>query len=324
MKTKYAQRIIIILTVMLWNCGGTPKADSLHVKDSSNMQTFEKNELKKVNDTTETYPEESAPDGEAPEEYMTTDKNCPLLSNEDKLIQNRKLTEKWQIFGSPLKPMVTEIDLPFEKLNNPEKNYIIYLAWNSNNDNLYKKVLEIAQQDTNQNNRLMSIECLSRFSRPETPKILISFLKEKGLIGMISALSLIQLGDNKTGFEFIQKNYTNPSSHIYFSEINTALMNIGDDDAIKLLEIRAEDPMPSIALDAIGALSLLGKHDYAFKKFKEYAKQEHFKIRIGAIHCLAYYIAAPPAIKIIQQMKNDNDSFVRDEANQVLEKYKLN
>jgi hypothetical protein len=269
-------------------------------------------------DTTEIYPSGDSPESPVSEIFILTKRNCPLNSNESKIIFCRRLTEKWQIFGAPSEPVVTRTDRPYDQMNDLEKDYIIYKAWHTLDQNLLKKVIQIAKLDTNENFRLSSIECLSQYNSQEAKELLTGFLKEPGMVGMTSALSLVQLGENKPGFDYIKSNYSEPSVHDLFSEINTALMNIGNAEAIQLLEKFAQDPMPSVAMDAIGALSLLGKCDYAFDRFKEFAKNDNFRIRMDAANCLTYYIGKPKAMEIVWQMQYDKEWTVSEEAKRIL------
>jgi len=210
----------------------------------------------------------------------------------------------------------------FEELTFQDKDDIITYAWHNNDTTLLSIVSQVALFDTDHGYlRKYSIQCLSRFNTDAVKKVLTSLLKDKE-VGLISALSLVQLGQNELAFQYIQSYYTESVEYEIIPGIVTALMKINTPDAIKLLMKISEHKDPSEALDALGALSLLGYCDYSFKGFCKYKTNEEWLVRSMVANCLLYYTGSPEAIEIVKNMYyKEEDNFAVGWLEGILIKY---
>ena len=261
---------------------------------------------------------------------LITERNDP--SPKDKqdstIIQCRKLHKVNDVFG--LYPFVQDISQallkPFDSLNGVEKEEIITYAWNKRDTTLLPILLKIAQSDTFPDQRYgreLSVQCLSRFNTNAAKKVLMGLLNDKE-VGMISALSLVQLGQTEQAFQYIQTHYTESLSYRIIPDIVTALMKINTPAALELLIKISEHKDPSQALDALAALSLLGYCDFAYQGFCRYTNSEVELVRTKVTNCLIYYTGTSQAIDTVKNMYfNEKASFVVEEMEYIFQKYNI-
>ena len=261
---------------------------------------------------------------------LTTPRNNPSpKDNQDRtIIQCRELNKVNEVFD--LYPFIQDISQsrlkPFNNLTDTEKEEIIIYAWNKRDTTLLPTVIKIAQSDTlpdQKYGRELSIQCLSRFNTNTVKKILNSLLNDKE-VGMISALSLIQLGQMEKACIYIQTHYTESVYYQIIPDIVTALMIINTPEAIELLTKISEHKDPSQALDALAALSLLGYCDFAYRGFCKYTKSEIPLVKINVANCLLYYTGTIQAINTVKKMYFDEkNSLVAKEIELVMQKYNI-
>lgn len=203
---------------------------------------------------------------------------------------------------------------------------VIDNAWIERDTSLLPFVLKIAQCDTFIDYiyvRKLSIKSLSRFNNDTVKKVLIKLLEDKE-VGMISALSLAQLGQTDQALQYIQTHYSENTSYHIIPHIVTVLMMINNPDAIKLLMKISEHKDPSLALDALAALSLLGHCDFAYQWFCKYKASNVWQVRTKVANCLLFYIGTPEAINTAKSLyHNEKDSFVVKELKIILKRFNI-
>lgn len=252
----------------------------------------------------------------------------PKDKQDSTIIQCRKLNKFNEVFG--LYPYVQDISQarlkPFKDITAVEKEMIINYLWNKRDTTLLPIVLKIAQTDTlpaQQYVRELSIQCLSRFNTNAVKKVLNSLLNDKE-VGMISALSLVQLGQTEQAFQYIQTHYTENISYRIIPDIVTSLMIVNTPAAIELLKRISAHKDPSQALDALAALSLLGYCDFAYQGFCRYTNCSIDLVRTKVANCLLYYTGTHQAINTVKNMySNEKDSFVANEIEYILLKFNI-
>jgi len=260
----------------------------------------------------------------------STSRNDPFPHTklDSTIIQCRKLNEVEEIFSPALWGFDISQSLlkPFENLSQEEMCKIIDTAWFKRDTSLLPFLLKIAQCDTfiyYKYVRKLSIRCLSSFNNVTVKKILIKLLEDKD-VGMISALSLIQLGQTDQSFQYIQTHYSENNDYDIIPNIVTALMIINTPDAIKLLMKISEHKDPSLALDALAALSMLGNCNFAYLGFCRYITSNIWQVRTKVANCLLYYTGTSDAIHIVNHMYSiENDSFVLEQIEYALIRFNL-
>ena len=239
----------------------------------------------------------------------------PHTKLDSTIIQCRKLNEVKEIFSPALWGFDISQSLlkPFENLSEDEMEKIITTAWFKKDTSLLPFLLKIAQCDTfidYKYVRELSVRCLSSFNNVTVKKILIKLLEDKD-VGMISALSLVQLGQTDQSFQYIKTHYSEKKDYDIIPNIVTALMIINTPDAIKLLMKISEHKDPSLALDALAALSILGNCNFAYLGFCKYITSNIWLVRTKVANCLLYYTGTPEAIDIVKNMYyKEKDNFV--------------
>jgi hypothetical protein len=261
---------------------------------------------------------------------LITKRNDPFPKNkqDSTIIQCRKLDKVDKVFH--LSTSVLDISKTrlkhFKNLTDVEKVEIIIYLWNKRDTTLLPIVLKIAQTDTLSGQeyvRKLSVKCLSRFNTNAVKKVLNSLLNDKE-VGMISALSLVQLGQTEQAFQYIQTHYNESISYRIIPDIVTSLMIVNTPAAIELLKEISVHKDPSQALDALAALSLLGYCDFAYQGFCRYTNSKVRTVRTKVANCLLYYIGTDHAIKTVKNMYcNEKDPFVKNEIEYLLQKYNI-
>ena len=247
-----------------------------------------------------------------------THRNNPFSQTEldNTIVKCRKLIKVNEVFdlSDNFHDISQALMNPFEKLTEDDKAFIITNAWLKVDTILLPIVLKIAQSDTlpeQEYVRKISIECLSRFNTDKVKMALSDLLKDRYL-AMISALSLVQLGQTEQAFQYIQSHYNESVYYDIIPCIVTALMKI------------SVHKDPSQALDALAALSLLGNCDFAYQGFCKYTTNHVWLVRNMVANCLLYYTGTPEAINTVKNMYyKEEDSFVVKQLEGVLEKYNI-
>lgn len=241
---------------------------------------------------------------------LITNRNDPYPGTnlDKKIIPCRKLNKPEEVFG--LSPYVQDISQArlktFNELTNVEKEEIITYVWNRRDTALLPVVIKLAQDTLPDQKyvRMLSIECLSRFNTVEVKKVLTDLLKDNE-VGIISAVSLVQLGQTEKAFQYIQTHYSESISYSIVPEIVTVLMMINTPEATELLKKIAEHQDPGIALDALAALSIMGYCDFAYEGFRKYINNEVGLVRTKVAACLLYYIGSPEAINDVKNLYDE-------------------
>lgn len=254
---------------------------------------------------------------------LATDRNYPLPAaiKNSKIVPYRTLivpcrtsSEKAPIFEAPVsKEDISDLSgKPYHTLTKDDLFRVINNFWFTKDSSLLDIVSKIALTDTLKKNyhlRTKSIRSLSSSHTEVSKKVLISLLQDRdNRIALFSALSLAQLGFSDISFKYIKEHY---SEFIGKRDINTALMNMNTPESVKLLMAISEDADPSMAIDALGALSLLGYCEFAFKGFLRYMYHPVIQVRRDIAWCLAYYTGTPEALKLINKIPNDEYNLVK-------------
>ena len=254
-----------------------------------------------------------------------TNRNFPVFeySKDSSIIQCRKLSTQPKIYDVPM-GFNYELNSEDTTGNYFSKNVslITNYVWQKRDINLLHFVYEFAVHDSfKHGEQYYAIWCLGSFNTKKTKEFLLKLLdKPDKTLVLYSALSLVQLGIFDISFPIIVKYYKNKDIH---DDVHTALMLINSPESIEFLKQLSNDPDPSNALDALGALSLMGYCDFAFKGFSRYVNSDIWQVREKVTRCLAYYIGTPEAFKIIKNMQNDDDQQVREDAELILKFYKI-
>lgn len=261
---------------------------------------------------------------------LITNRNDPFPTNKQDsiIIPCRKavtIDDVFYLFTLTV-PDVSQIrEKPFEKLTAEDKEKIISTAWQTADTTLLKIVFRIAFDTAADNKyiRKISVECLSKFNIDSVKKVLTSLLKDKD-VGMISALSLVQLGQREQAFQYILAHYTDSIEFDLIHNIGTALMRVNNPEAIKLLKKISEHKDPSEALDALAALSLLGYCNFAYQGFCRYTTSNVWQVRTKVANCLLYYTGTPEALTIVKNMyQNEKDHFVVKQFDEILKRFNI-
>lgn len=261
--------------------------------------------------------------------YMTH-RNNPFSQTElyNTIVQCRKLIKIDDVFDQAwnLQDISQVLMKPFENLTELDKESIIINGWLKRDTTLLTTIIKIAQSDTLPDQeyiRILSIECLSKYNTDKVEKVLTDLLKDRYL-AMISALSLVQLGQTEQALKSIQSHYTESVNYEIIPSIVNALLKINTPDAIKLLMKISEHKDPSEALDALAALSLLGYCDFAYQSFCKYTANHIWQVRSMVANCLLYYTGTPEAINTVKNMYyTEKDSFVAEQLEGVLKKFNI-
>lgn len=262
---------------------------------------------------------------------LMTHRNDPFPHTklDSTIIPCRKLNERKEVFV--ITDVVGDISetllKPFENLTEGEMAGIIGNAWIKRDTSLLPFLLKIAQSDTFIDYiyvRKLSVKSLSRFNTDAVKKVLTNLLTDNE-VGMISAISLSELGQTEKAFQYIQSHYNESVDFDIIQHIVTTLMKINTPDAIKLLMKISEHKDPSQALDALAALSLLGYCDYSYKGFCKYTTYEYWMVRRKAANCLIYYTGSPEAIGVVKSLYYlDRDRYlVRQLEEEVFKKFDI-
>ncbi len=252
----------------------------------------------------------------------------PHTKLDSTIIPCRKLNEVKEVFtlSSQVRDISQILLKPYENLSEEEMAKIVSNAWIKRDTSLLPFLLKIAESDTFIDyiyTRKLSVKSLSRFNNDTVKKVLTNLLKDKE-VGMISALSLVQLGQTEQAFHYIQSNYSENIAYNIIPDIATSLMIINTSDAIKLLMKISEHKDPSLALDALAALSILGYCDFAYRGFCKYKTNNVWQVRTKVTNCLLFYIGTPEAINTAKNLYyNEKDSFVRNELENIFKRFNL-
>lgn len=264
-----------------------------------------------------------------PDGSLLTDRNYPVDALYPyKIVPCRKADSIpinfYRELGSYTDSLKDPILKKIEDLNNDDKEYLCKLAWDTKEKKYFDLLVRLISVDTLKKDhdiRIRMVKSLSAFNNEDSKKVLMQMLNNSNKeLSMISAIVLAQFGEYKKSLHFLSQNYQNEH---YPVQVITAFMQINSAESVELLKkLAKEHPDPSIVIDALAALSLLGHCDYAFKGFSEYSKSKNENARKLAAICLAYYTGTPEAFKIIKGMQNDKDYQVQQEVKKIMGNYK--
>ena len=86
----------------------------------------------------------------------------------------------------------------------------------------------------------------------------------------------------------------------------------------------SEHKDPSLALDALAALSLLGYCDFAYQGFCKYTNSNVWSMRTKVATCLLFYTGTPEAIEIAKYMYySEKDKFAKGELQYGLKRFNI-
>ncbi len=279
------------------------------------------------------------------DQFSVLDDDWPFSTNSDrnhpdkwakadgKIITCRKLTTKLPDFKINDNGQYERLGLSAlvdsgVNFNTKQASAIINRTWAKHDTNLVELVYRFAQIDSlRKADNYSAILCLSSFNTARTKNLLLKLLKCKDYrAGILSAASLIMLDClPQMSFDFIKKNYSMESWPFDFYYVHTALMKLNTPQAIEFLKKQASNyDIPSCALDALGALALLGYCDYANKGFLLFKDDRFFNIRVCSAWCLAYYIGTFEAFKEIKEMyTKETLPQVHKELNEIVKLYNI-
>ena len=104
---------------------------------------------------------------------------------------------------------------------------------------------------------------------------------------------------------------------------HTGFMDINTPESINIIRNDMNYMDPVVALDAAACMAELNYKDEAFPILKELLNNEDFRIKMGTMKVLTYYIGDDKSFDLIKHMLNDKDSNVKWYCQAILNKYKI-